>query len=87
LAILKRLSQYSPLVDWHKLTYLELMCRKTPINQSILILICRSSAVFPLPSHGNTSLLVFIEPKQTNAVDTMPLIVFTTGDDWRALVS
>jgi len=24
-----------PLVDWHKLTYLLLTCRKTPINQSI----------------------------------------------------
>jgi len=24
-----------PLVDWHKLTYLVLTCRKTPINQSI----------------------------------------------------
>jgi len=36
LAILKRLSQKSPLVDWHKLTYLVLTCRKTPINQSIL---------------------------------------------------
>jgi len=32
---LKRLSQLSPLVDWHKLTYLVLFCRKTPINQSI----------------------------------------------------
>jgi len=34
LAILKRQSQQSPLVDWHKLTYLVLTCRKTPINQS-----------------------------------------------------
>jgi hypothetical protein len=33
LAILDRLSQLSPLVDWHKLTYLVLTCRKTPINQ------------------------------------------------------
>jgi len=24
-----------PLVDWHKLTYLVLTCRKTPINQPI----------------------------------------------------
>jgi len=24
-----------PLVDWHKLTYFVLTCRKTPINQSM----------------------------------------------------
>jgi len=28
-----------PLVDWQKLTYLVLMCRKTPINQSIILLL------------------------------------------------
>jgi len=35
LFILKRLSQLIPVVDWHKLTYLVLTCRKTPINQLI----------------------------------------------------
>jgi len=33
---LKRLNQLSPVVDWHKLTYILLTCRKTPINQSIV---------------------------------------------------
>jgi len=58
LAILKCLSQLSPRVDWHKLTYLVLTCRKTSIKHFIMVAMtfnvvcmwyrCDFSRVFPL---------------------------------------